>query len=325
MNRKEQEIKDNLTMEPIKCPYCSCQTMQLWEEKNFTIQQCNACFLIFKNIPHLNRKKIEELQSGLYSDFEKRSKVKALYKMTKDRINILKQYKTNGKLLEIGCGTGSFLIEAKQQGFDVTGLDASSNYIESINNLGLNVKYGRIEDVNFEYKKFDVIAMSHLLEHIENPTSFLENVKKYLTPNGILFIVVPNADSLTNRILGYKHPVYQQADHLYFFSKKTLTNYLESSGFVAQKYISKEYTHHIFMTIRGLYQYQVSHRKVNDNITTPKKSNHEEVSYITTKGKVKSKIPYILGQIFYPFTKSYSIIMEKILKGHELIVVATIK
>jgi len=299
----------------VKCPFCGSESDELWKDEVFTLHQCKSCTLVFKHIPELNRKKVEELQAGLYTDEVDRAKVKKLYKMIKDRVEILKAYKSSGKLLEIGCATGAFLNEAKQQGFDVVGLDASSNYAKFTKELGLEVRHGRLEDVAFEKEQFDVIAFSHLLEHIENPLTFLEEVKTYLKPDGIIFLVVPNVDSSTNKILGYKHSTYQQPDHLFFFSKTTLNNYLDKAGFVTQKIISKEYTHHIFNTIKGYFRYKNASVKTE----TGKESNGNKSGI---KKQLKTKLPHVMGTVLYPFTRSYGLVLEKGLKGHELIAVA---
>ena len=298
-------------MEKMKCPFCEGESSEQWKDEDFTIQKCNSCLLVFKHIPELNRAKVEELQAGLYTDEIHRSKVKKLHKMIKDRVAMLKQHKTSGRLLEIGCATGTFLNEAQQQGFDVVGLDASKNYAKFTQELGLDVRHGRLEDVAFKAEEFDVIAFSHLLEHIENPLSFLENLKTYLKPDGVLFIVVPNEASSTNKILGYKHSTYQQPDHLFFFSKETLNKHLEKAGFSTQEMISKEYTHHVFNTMKGYYRYKKN-----------KKTNHSSEASSSGGKSIKSKLPHIMGAALYPLTRSYGLILEKGLKGHELIAIA---
>jgi 2-polyprenyl-3-methyl-5-hydroxy-6-metoxy-1,4-benzoquinol methylase len=302
-------------MENVRCPFCGENSSELWVDENFTLQKCKMCTLVFKNIPDLNSAKIEELQTGLYTDEIHRSKVKKLDKMIKDRVELLKHFKSSGRLLEIGCATGAFLSEAKQHGFDAVGLDASSNYAKFTQELGLDVRHGRLEDVNFKKEEFDVIAFSHLLEHIENPLSFLEELKTYLKPDGVLFIVVPNEASSTNKILGYKHSTYQQPDHLFFFTKITLNNYLEKAGFSTKKLISKEYTHHIFNTIKGYYRYKK--KPSNKSVTYSEPRNQQGV-----KKQLKAKLPHIMGTALYPFTRSYGMLLEKGLKGHELIAVA---
>ncbi|MCO6499342.1 MAG: class I SAM-dependent methyltransferase [Vicingus serpentipes] len=303
-------------MQEVKCPYCAEGTKEMWREETFTIHKCSSCTLVFKHIPELNREKVEELQADLYTDEVTRSKVKKLYTMIKDRVDILKKHKSSGRILEIGCATGAFLNEAKAQGFDVVGLDASSNYAQFTNDLGLDVRHGRLEDVAFQKEEFDVIACSHLLEHIEDPLSFLEQLKAYLKPEGVLFLVVPNEASITNKVLGYKHSTYQQPDHLYFFSKKTLINYLHKAGFEAIEILSKEYTHHIFNTIKGYFRYN------NANEKASAVSDKKAVTNTGAKRKIKTQLPHIMGTALYPLTRSYGLLLEKGLKGHELIAIA---
>lgn len=296
-------------MSDVLCPLCGGTTRPVWQESSFAIHNCTSCTLQFKHIPGLSRAITEEFQSTLYNDSASRSRVKRYNRMMRDRVDIMTRFKSHGQLLEIGCATGGFLTEAKMRGFNVTGVDASQNYAEYTSQLGLDVRHGRLEDLELPLASFDVIAFSHLLEHIEDPEAFLERIKTYLKPDGIVFMVVPNADSFTNRTLGYRHPVYQEADHLFFFSGKTLGQFLDKAGFRVVYLSTREYTHHIFTSLKNMLSGNHKH-----DATGPDKPS--------TRGRRWAKLPYLLGVILYPFTRTYGRILEACHRGHELIAVA---
>jgi SAM-dependent methyltransferase len=130
----------------------------------------------------------------------------------------------NGKrLLEIGCGVSPYVSHLIQLGFEYTGLDASKwvcNYL----NKKFNVEAiaGRFEDVEFESRQFDLILAAHVLEHIVDPISALEKMKRHLSPTGRIILLVPEGTDLIN------------PDHDCFFTVETLSNCIHQVGLCIQ-------------------------------------------------------------------------------------------
>jgi len=152
-----------------------------------------------------------------------------------DIFNIQKSYSAQSpQLLEIGAGTGFFLNEAKNVGFSVEGVEISEEACTFIDNqFKIKVHCGEITDIKFEdNKKFDVIVMWHVLEHVPNLAATLKYIYNLLNTNGLLAIEVPNFRSLKwrlsrNKFQGGLHPKY----HRYIFSHKTLKSLLDNYGF----------------------------------------------------------------------------------------------
>jgi 2-polyprenyl-3-methyl-5-hydroxy-6-metoxy-1,4-benzoquinol methylase len=140
-------------------------------------------------------------------------------------------FENRKSIFEIGAGAGHASVWFEEEGFDVTGIEPDSRNVEEINKI-LNIGkciVGYVEEINLE-KKFDIIWMSHVLEHLIRPDLFLENIKKNLKSDGIFFIEVPNcgndktfSDSLLN-------------PHTFHFSKTALSKLVEKMGYEILSY-----------------------------------------------------------------------------------------
>jgi 2-polyprenyl-3-methyl-5-hydroxy-6-metoxy-1,4-benzoquinol methylase len=142
-----------------------------------------------------------------------------------------------GRLLDVGCGNGRFLRHAKEQGFEVWGIDFDKKSVENVKrNLGIDTVFPMSLEEFYEYAKeknlkFDVITFFEVLEHQDKPREFLEMVKGLLKEGGYIAGSVPNRERLFAEI-GWKyfhgdHPPY----HFLRFSKSSLEKALNFSGF----------------------------------------------------------------------------------------------
>ena len=137
-----------------------------------------------------------------------------------------------GKLLEIGCGTGDFLLEAQSQGFDVSGLEISSDAVDIANNRLkiIVVRQGTLEEAGFEKSSFDLIALFDVIEHVRDPLSFLDQIYGLLKPGGKVAIVTPSLDSWSAKLMG-RHWMDYKLEHLWYFNQYSIKRALIKSGF----------------------------------------------------------------------------------------------
>ena len=133
-------------------------------------------------------------------------------------------------VLDIGCATGALLSHLSGRGWRVTGVEISpcAEYAQKKRNL--DVRNLPLEENNFPSCSFDAVLASHLIEHLNDPRSFLTETYRILKDNGYIFITTPNISGFQARLYGSK---WRSAifDHLYLFSKRTLANLLKSAGF----------------------------------------------------------------------------------------------
>lgn len=102
-----------------------------------------------------------------------------------------------------------------------TGVDYPNEFTELAQKKGLEILFGRIEDIDFK-KKFDLIVLSHVLEHITNPKALIYSLKKLLSTKGILIIEVPSVDNLLNGKYSFDLLKYFQNMHIHHFTINSL-------------------------------------------------------------------------------------------------------
>jgi len=133
-------------------------------------------------------------------------------------------------VLDVGCATGALLLSLRERGWRVTGVEISPCADYAQNKRNLDVRNRPLEENNFSPESFDVILASHLIEHLNDPRSFLAEADRILKKGGNIFITTPNISGFQARLYKdrWRSAIF---DHLYLFSKRTLANMLELTGF----------------------------------------------------------------------------------------------
>jgi 2-polyprenyl-3-methyl-5-hydroxy-6-metoxy-1,4-benzoquinol methylase len=136
-------------------------------------------------------------------------------------------------VLDIGCATGALLAYLRDRGWHVTGVEISPAAEYARNERNLDVKSLPLEENHFPPESFDVVLASHLIEHLNDPRSFLKETHRILRPDGRVFITTPNISGFQARLLGgrWRSAIF---DHLYLFSRRTLKTMLNRSGFTVE-------------------------------------------------------------------------------------------
>jgi 2-polyprenyl-3-methyl-5-hydroxy-6-metoxy-1,4-benzoquinol methylase len=134
-------------------------------------------------------------------------------------------------LLDIGCGEGLALKVLDSVGWDVQGQDFDDKAVRAAASRGLRVHHGSIESCAFASASFDAVTMSHVIEHVHEPASFLREILRILKPNGTLVSITPN-------VLGANHQRFASAwrgleppRHLVMFSAPALSELALRVGF----------------------------------------------------------------------------------------------
>jgi 2-polyprenyl-3-methyl-5-hydroxy-6-metoxy-1,4-benzoquinol methylase len=132
------------------------------------------------------------------------------------------------RLLDIGCGHGFLITEAKKRGAIVAGVEPSVKHATRLSEKGFDVFSGTLEQFVAEQREpYDIVTSSHVLEHSSNPGQFLKLASGLLAEDGLLCAEVPNADWQT--IYG-KHPVSIHTAHLAYHTDRSLRAQFETSG-----------------------------------------------------------------------------------------------
>ena len=142
-----------------------------------------------------------------------------------------------GRILDVGCGSGSTLVLLRTLGWDVFGLDIDKQAIRAARKRGLtNVSLGSYEDaIKYPDNYFDVIRLYHVIEHLGEPERCLRLIYKKLKRGGQILIGTPNVSSIIPKLFG---PYWYNLDaprHLYLFSPKTLSILLKRCSYTDAK------------------------------------------------------------------------------------------
>ncbi|MBP9822441.1 MAG: class I SAM-dependent methyltransferase [Candidatus Pacebacteria bacterium] len=140
-------------------------------------------------------------------------------------------YPKKGLLLDVGAATGFFMGMAKEDGWQVKGVEISSWAAQAGRDSGLDVVTGLIEDGNFKAEEFDAVTFWDVFEHVPNPRVELKNVSKIMKPSGVLAMNMPDGGSLYARLMGSRWHSFVPPEHLNYFNPKSLRMMLESEGF----------------------------------------------------------------------------------------------
>lgn len=135
------------------------------------------------------------------------------------------------RLLEVGCGMGAFLLQCRDAGAEVTGLDVSHFAARRLaTSYGVHCLIGSVESLSPPKQPFDIVAFVDVVEHVLSPRSFLRALHTFLSQSGVVYGVLPNLDSIRHYGAHWaglaRHP-----EHLYYFGATSLRNLLTLSGF----------------------------------------------------------------------------------------------
>ena len=136
-----------------------------------------------------------------------------------------------GRLLDIGCGSGDWLLSMRELGWDETGVDPDDNAARVGRERGLNVNCGALEQQNFPNDSFDAVTLNHVIEHVPDPIGTLMECIRILKPGGKLVVFTPNWLSLGHQIYGEFWRGLEPPRHLHIFSFESLHGALGLAGF----------------------------------------------------------------------------------------------
>lgn len=145
------------------------------------------------------------------------------------QLQVIAKFKTGGSILDIGCSSGGFLNCLKGDSWKLYGVEASLPTAERARALtGAEVFAGDIADADFAANSFDVITCSDVLEHLYEPQEVFRQVYKWLKPNGIFYVFVPNISSWEAQVFRSHWYGLDLPRHLQHFSKDSLTTLAKS-------------------------------------------------------------------------------------------------
>lgn len=152
------------------------------------------------------------------------------------------QYVQSGKVLDVGCGNGSFMAVYEQHGYDVVGVEFGKEAAETAAK-NHQVRCGVFDEMDFEQEKFDLVIFRGVLQYVSYPTKYLEKAVSLLTTGGRLFITAqPNMNSFVFRLFGKRFTQPVTGADFIGYTEEVLSSYLQSFGLqkVGERYFYEE-------------------------------------------------------------------------------------
>jgi SAM-dependent methyltransferase len=155
---------------------------------------------------------------------------------SKDRdLKLILEQKDHGRLLDIGCASGTLLWLASQRGFAVSGVEVSRRSADFVRNLlGFEVFCGQLKNAEFTPSSFDIVTMFHSLEHVPDPLQVIREIHRILACDGVFIGVVPNFGGWSSQKFGASWIWLQPQNHYSHFTAESLRKLLEAENYIAE-------------------------------------------------------------------------------------------
>jgi SAM-dependent methyltransferase len=240
-------------MKRINCPLCasenflpqgSVQDRLLGTDGQFCLVRCRDCGLFYLN-PQPERLELEKYYSEDYEPFQaaQLDRLPLVQRLfidygLKKRRRAVEKFKPGGRLLEIGCAQGLFLwTMQRRRGWEVYGVEPSTAAgAVAREEFHLDVFQGTLEEAGFPSLFFDAVVLWDVLEHVPDPQATLREIRRLLSPEGVLILRVPLLGSWDQRLFGPYWAGWDAPRHLTTFSRETLTRMLLSTGFRVEEF-----------------------------------------------------------------------------------------
>lgn len=150
---------------------------------------------------------------------------------------------SGGAWLDVGFGNGALLFTAQEYGFTPIGVDVRQDNVDLMRRLGVEAHCQYMETLSFE-GRFTVISMADVLEHMPFPLEALQTAHRLLVPGGVLFVSLPNLETIVWRLMdeSNQNPYWAEIEHYHNFSRPLLYAALKDHGFEPVRYgISERY------------------------------------------------------------------------------------
>ena len=239
----------------VACKLCGCQDAVLYHEQGYRrLLSCRGCGLLFAHpLPDESEKEETERQAyvgevlpeaaeffeSCNADFVEDEIVRGFRRV----LRLLEQGRGQGRMLDVGAGTGLFMHLAREQGWQIKGLDLCELSREKARaEFGVEVDVGDFRSAPYQPESFDCITMLDVLEHSLDPAAFLARALELLKPGGLLYVAVPNQRSLLANLVDrwiwlglparrwFLERLYV-SPHIFYFHPRLLKRALEDAGF----------------------------------------------------------------------------------------------
>lgn len=285
-----------------------------YHQDNYAVCECNVCSFVFIPPYYRNQISYENYKDENVAIAVRNGNNFVKIERHKLRYDLIKKYKPNGSLFDLGAGWGHFMLTGQQLGYEVYGIEISEQpFLYSKNDLKLPVDHIDFFEMK-EDKTFDIITMWDVLEHIDKADPFIEKCARITSKDGYIVIQVPQIDSYFAK--KYKNTWKMMSlDHVNYFSKKTITQLLNKHGYDVECIKSSfEIKLFIMYTILPLIK-KLKGNKITVKTEIKSSERQQYFNTFTQKPMWKLKLYMKIHNIIYNTLSALNI-------GEEMIVIA---
>jgi 2-polyprenyl-3-methyl-5-hydroxy-6-metoxy-1,4-benzoquinol methylase len=215
------------------CPVCGSKKSQIvFFKDGGNYVKCEKCTMIFPN-PVFKEASLREFYEIVDSGQAKLAvSESAFYREIYSKgLRTITNFVKPSTILDVGCGSGFFLDIAKEKKWITTGDELNQSDAKIARSHGHRVFTDRIEEIDFKKEKFSAITLWDVFEHIVDGRPFLKTLSKLLTPEGVVFMQIPNSGSLAARIMQEKCNMFHTLGHVSLYNPDTIERMAKRSGF----------------------------------------------------------------------------------------------
>lgn len=199
------------------------------------------------SVSAMHRYADDEYSSGVYREYAKSRDLKIA--TARPRLAAIRRRAQGNRLLDVGCATGFFMEAAADEGLDVCGVEFSTVAISLARpDIRERIICGDVNALlSRQPERFDVVTAFDIIEHVQNPAKFLEEIREILRPGGVLAISSPDTGHFLRYMMRSRWPMLQPMQHTVLFSRQSIAALLERCRFrdvtveTARKVLTMDY------------------------------------------------------------------------------------
>ena len=287
-----------------KCPICESSSLEDFltindhsiSKENFTVKKCSNCGLKITSPRPSDDELGRYYESEDYVSHSDTNKglINSLYQRVKSitlkqKEKLIASFNGRNTLLDIGCGTGDFLLYCKNKGCDVSGLEPDVNARKKALEKGLEDISDSSKLNDLADKSFAVITMWHVLEHVSDLNKYMDQLHRILDQEGRLIIAVPNPDSPDAKKYKEHWAAYDVPRHLFHFSKHNIKDLANKHDFNLENIKPMLFdSFYVSMLSEKYKNGSIFNAAINglfSNLKASRDKNHSSLIYILAKNK----------------------------------------